>query len=306
MNWRREERFFGMFFIILGVCTVGATWFVFSAKSDRDDATIRFDGTAAELNRLQRLAPYPSSENLRTMKAYADDYASALARLRDELKTRVFPSRPMAPNEFQSHLRLTITAAADKARAHKVRLPDRFYLGFDEFVSALPSEAAAPLLAQELAQIEWLLDALLEARVDALTSFRRTPLPEEGRNPAPPPASPPNRKPAAMALGGPGSLERNVVEATFVATPAAARKALNQIAGASQQFFIIRLLHVRNEQDKGPPRELTTDAAGAIVAAASPAGAQEAKASTATALNFIVGTERIETSARIEIVRFKF
>ena len=35
--------------------------------------------TAAELNRLERLAPYPSSENLRKMKAQAEDYATALA-----------------------------------------------------------------------------------------------------------------------------------------------------------------------------------------------------------------------------------
>ena len=60
---------------------------------------------------------------------------------------------------------------ADKARANKVKLPDKFYLGFDEFASALPNETAAPLLGQELAQIEWLLDTLFEARVDALTSF---------------------------------------------------------------------------------------------------------------------------------------
>ena len=91
----------------------------------------------------------------------------------------------MAPNEFQSHLRLAMTAVADKARANKVRLPDKFYLGFDEFAAALPNEAAAPQLGQELAQIEWLLDTLFEARVDALTSFRRISLPDEHGTAAP-------------------------------------------------------------------------------------------------------------------------
>ena len=111
-----------------------------------------------------------------------------------------------------------------------------------------------------------------------------------------------------MALAGPKLLERNVVEATFVSTPAAARKVLNQIAGSNQQFFIVRLLHVRNEKDKGPPREVASDTAGVVAAASSPApaGSPEAKPSTATALNFIVGNERVETSARIEIVRFTF
>ena len=304
MNWFRENRFLGTFLIVFGVCALGAVWFLFSAKSDWDDAAIRFNQTAAELNRLERLAPYPSGENLRKMKAHADDYATALAKLKDELKTRVLPLAPMAPNEFQSRLRLAMTAMADKARANKVRLPDKFYLGFDEFASALPNEVAAPLLGQELAQIEWLLDTLFEARVDALTSFRRTPLPEE-HGTAVPASTPASRKPGAMA--GPKLLERNVVEATFVSTPAAARKVLNQIAGANQQFFIVRLLHVRNEKDKGPPRDVTSDAAGVVAAASSPApaGSPGTKPPPAT-LNFIVGNERVETTAKIEIVRFTF
>jgi hypothetical protein len=306
MNWMRENRFLGTYLIVFGVGTLGAVWFLFSAKSDWDDAASRFNQTATELNRLERLAPYPSGENLRKMKAHADDYNTALGRLKDELKTRAFPVAPMAPNEFQSHLRLAMTAVADKARANKVTLPDKFYLGFDEFASALPNELAAPLLGQELAQIEWLLDTLIEARVDALTSFRRAPLPEEHGNATP--VSLPNKKPAAMALAGPRLLERNIVEATFVSTPAAGRKVLNQIAGAKEHLFIIRLLHVRNEKDKGPSRELAPDAVGVVVGTPfpSPAGAPDAKPSLATALNFIVGNERIETSARIEIVRFTF
>ena len=76
------------------------------------------------------------------------------------------------------------------------------------------------------------------------------------------------------------------------ANPAAARKVLNQIASSTQQFYIIRTVHVRNEQEKGPPRE-----EGAR-ASAPPA--------PSTALKFIVGNEHIEVSARIEMLRFNF
>ena len=298
MNWFRENRFLGTFLIVFGGCALGVVWFLLSAKSDWDDAALDFNQTAAELNRLERLAPYPSNQNLRKMQAHAGDYAAALAKLKDELRTRVMPLSPMAPTEFQSHLRLAMTAVADKARANKVRLPDKFHLGFDEFASALPNEMAAPLLGQELAQIAWLLDTLIEARVDALTSFRRAQLPEEHGIALPAPAS---RKPGAVAPAGPKLLERNIVEATFISTPAAARKILNQIAGANQQFVIVRLLHVRNEKDKGPPRDVASEAAGA--ASSPPPGVPDPKAPT-TALNFIVGNERIETTAKIEIVHF--
>src|SRR5207244_10935314 len=82
--------------------------------------------------------------------------------------------------------------------------------------------------------------------------------------------------------------------------PSAARKDLNQISSASQQFYIIRILHVHNEKDKGPTREqsLQTGAAAAPVTPVKP--------SANAALNFIVGNEHIETSARIELVRFTF
>jgi hypothetical protein len=306
MSWFRENRFLGALLILLSVGTVVAGWFLLNAKSDWDDAVSHFDLTAAELYRLERLAPYPSDENLRKIKADAQDYAATLERLKGELKAHAFSLSPMAPNEFQSRLRLAATAVVDKARANNVKLPDKFYLGFDEFASALPNEAAASLLGQELAQIEWLLNALFEARVDALTSFHRIPLPQEHETaPGSPTAPPAGRSPGAMA--SPRPLERNVVEATFVSTPAAARRVLNQIAGANEQFFVVRLLHVRNEKDKGPPREVAADTTGVVAALPpAPAGSLATKSSTPGSLSFIVGNERVETSMKIEIVRFTF
>lgn len=282
MKWFRENRSLALFFGLSGGSILGALGFLFVAKSSWNEASSRFNNTAAEWNRLERLSPYPNAENLRKMKAHAENYSSALARLRDELKVRVAPVAPMAPNEFQSRLRVRLAAVGDKARANKVTLPDKFQLGFDEFVSALPNEAAASRLGQELEQIEWLLNSLLDARVEAVTAFRRIPL--EGKPVA-----------ASVPPTGAKSVERNAVEATFVSTPGAARKVINQIAAAQQQFCIIRLLHVRNEKQKGPPREVPEESA--TVGSTPPR-------SPATGLNFIVGNERIETTAKIEIVRF--
>ncbi len=308
MNWFRENRFLGTFLIAFGVCLLGAGWFLFSAKADSDEASARFLNASTELNRLDRLAPYPSAENLRKMKAHAEDYSSALAKLKEELKVRVTPAAPMAPNEFQSHLRVAMNAVADKARANKVKLPDKFYLGFDEFASALPNESAAPLLGQELVQIEWLVNSLLEAHVNALSAFHRTPLPEEHGATALPTVTPaPGTNPAGAIPAAAKLFERNVVEFTFFSTPGAARKVINQIAGANQHFCIIRLLHVRNEKEKGPPRESAESATPApAVPSPVPAVSPGAKPAPGAALNFIVGNEKIDTTAKIEIVRFTF
>jgi hypothetical protein len=82
--------------------------------------------------------------------------------------------------------------------------------------------------------------------------------------------------------------------------PGAARRVLNQVSTTEQQFYIIRTLHVLNEKDKGPPRDAA--AAGAMPTPSAPAPG----AAPASALQFIVGNERIETSARVEMVRFTF
>src|SRR5438093_4846990 len=107
--------------------------------------------------------------------------------------------------------------------------------------------------------------------------------------------------PGEPSAAAPELLKRNVVDVTFKAAPAAARKVVNEIASPTGQFFIVRTLYVHNEKDKGPPREKAAGSAPAESAQAS--GAQPAATGS---LNFIVGNEHIEVSATIEMLRFAF
>jgi hypothetical protein len=149
-----------------------------------------------------------------------------------------------------------------------------------------------------------LINILLDAKVDSVTSFRRAPLAEE-RGPSPTPTPPsPGRRVATTKPGStpvPTSIGRNVVDVTFKAPPSAARKVVNEIAASSGQFFIIRTLYVHNEKDKGPPREKTASPTPTPTAQASPG-----QPGAGAALNFIVGNEHIEVSATIEMLRFTF
>ncbi|MFL6594500.1 MAG: Amuc_1100 family pilus-like protein [Chthoniobacterales bacterium] len=298
MSWFRQNRFLGTSLIVFGIAVLAALYFVWSARSSFNDARAQFDQNATELSRLQRLTPFPSETNLRKMKTQADDYTADLNKLKDDLKTRVLPVVPMAPNEFQSRLRQAMTAIGERARANKVKLPENFFLGFDEFASALPDTAAAPLLGQQLAQVEMLLEVMIDARIDALTAFRRVP-PNESLLPAatPVPGAAAARRGASAPPATP-PIERNVVEATFVGQPGATRRVLNQIASQNQQFYVMRTLHVLNERGKGPSRE---GAAGAT--AATPAASPGAPNTT---LNFIVGNEKVQVVARVEMLRFNF
>jgi hypothetical protein len=300
MNWFNQNRWLGTFLIVFGIAALAALYFLFSARSSANEALARFQTAVSEKNRLERLDPFPSEANFRKMKQHLENYASTLQKLKTELKARVPDPVPLAPNEFQVHLRQAMLEVAERARNNGVRLPENFALGFDEYTAALPATNAAPLLGQELTGIQSLLNLIIDARVDGITALARRPLPEEHGAAAIPAPSPRGAAPAGNG-GATQVVDRGVVDVTFAAAPSSARKVLNQIVSAPQQFYVVRTLHVHDEKDKGPAREQPPAQTGAP--AVPPA---QPKPSPTGAINFIVGNEHIETSAQIELVRFKF
>jgi hypothetical protein len=296
VNWFRQNPWLGLFLAVFGGLVLLALGFVWWTRAGLATATARFDESLKELSRLERLDPFPNDANYDKLKVHLDNYSATLDKVKDELKTRMLPVAPLAPNEFQARLRQVTLAAAERARTNKVKLPPGFHMGFDEYTATLPNNTAAPLLGQELSQINLLIGYVIDAHVDSLINLRRTPLPEERAAAAGTATPTPTLKPAQQQTGsaaaGPRVIDRNIVDLTFVGPSAAARRVLNQIASSSQQFYIVRTLYVRNEKATGPPREEP----GKVQPSPTPAGA----------LNFIVGNEHIQVSARIEMLRFNF
>jgi hypothetical protein len=305
MKWFQQNRAFGTLLIVFGICALLAVALLYWRWSAWNDARRGFTEMVAERYRLGSLDPFPNDANYRKLQGYLERYSAALDKFKGQLKSEVAPAPPLAPNEFQSRLRQATIATLDRARVNNVKLPDKFQLGFDEFATIMPNTAVTPLLGQELSQIQMLINILLDAKVDSVTSLRRARLPEErGAAPTPTPSPSPGRRVATAKPGGtpvPTLIERNIVDVTFKAAPSAARKVVNEIVGSTGQFFIVRTLYVHNEKDKGPSREKM----------AGPAPAQSAQATGAQpgatgSLNFIVGNEHIEVSATIEMLRFAF
>src|SRR6266487_6267161 len=304
MKWFQQNRALGTLLVVSGICLLLGAALLYWRWSVWGEAKQTFDQATAERNRLQGLNPFPNDANYRKLQGYLERYNAALDKFKDELKAEVAPAPPLAPNEFQSRLRQATLAVEERARTNNVKLPDKFQLGFDEFARTMPGTAVTPVLGQELSQVQMLINILLDAKVDSITSFRRRPLPEErGASPTPTPS--PGQRVATTAKSGDAAaaklIERNVVDISFKAAPGAARKVLNEITSSSGQFFIIRTLYVHNEKEKGPPREKM----------AGPTPAQRGQATAAqpgaaAPLNFIVGNEHIEVSATIEMLRFTF
>src|SRR5438067_4940351 len=307
MKWFQQNRALGTILVVSGICVLLGAVLLYWRWSVWSEAKQTFDQATAERNRLQRLDPFPNDANYRKLQGYLERYNAALDKFKEDLKADVAAEPPLAPNEFQSRLRQATLAAEERARTNNVKLPDKFELGFDEFARSMPSTAVAALLGQELSKVQMFINILLDAKVDSITSFRRHPLSEERRASATPtPTPPPARGRTVVTAVKPGGtptpklIERNRVEISFKAAPAAARKVLNEITSSTGQFFIIRTLYVHNEKDKGPPRERT----GAPTPTPSPQASPGQQG--AGALNFIVGTEHIEISATVEMLRFTF
>lgn len=301
MNWFQQNRFLAIFIGGLAFATFLSASFLFHEKSSADRAQARLETTIGELTRLQRSTPFPSEENFRKAKAQSDSYQDLLLALKNELKTRALPQLPLLPNEFQAQLRKVATDVTERARASKVQLPANFNLGFDEYATSLPNTAAAPDLGRQLRAIEWIVNTIVDAHVDSLQSLTRSTLPEEKTTPAPTPARRRGGKESKSPEDRAGIVDATSIDVAFSGSPAAARRILNQIAGAKEQAYIIRTLQVRNHAGKGPERGGTEKLAPAAVAAPP---AQAGGARKEQGISFIVGTEHLNVAARIEVLRF--
>jgi hypothetical protein len=298
MNWFRENREASWLGILCGGAVLIALILLWLARSRFTGVDWQLSNATSELQRLQSLQPLPNEANLDALKKQGSDYGQAVRKLKQDLQKAVLPASSLAPNEFQVRLRAAVTDVTEKARAAGVKLPDDFFLGFDEFATALPETEEAALLGQQLEQIKLLVDILIDAHIDALTAFRRI---ERSVNPVPAAQWAFARTAKFASVPENRTVQRASVEVTFTASPAAMRRVVNQIANSERQFFIIRTLHVKNEHEKGPARGSTAPN-GATMPNQQSAATAEGKGTRP--LNFIVGTEHLQTSATIEMLRF--
>lgn len=319
MNWIQENKFLSGFLaaVIVGVGVFG--YLLYSAMGAHEEISTRYTQQAAELKRLQGLQPYPDEENLKKVRDQKQAVTDATATLRATLSTMEFPVQPMTPEQFQDRLRAAVTDLTTKMKAANIQPPktDRFYMGFEEYQATLPKPEAAPLLGRQLQAIDFVLNVLVNNKVDALNAVRRTPLPEEGLPGATGAPSPAATGPGAAAKtagkSGPGGAKQELVsklpfEVEFTSDQAKLRKSLNDIVSSKQQFYIVRSLVVSNEKQAGPPKAEPTPVGGDVAAPpptdASGSPAPAASPSPAAQLRFVLGTEKVNVGMRVDVVSF--
>lgn len=298
MSWVKENSFLAGF---LGVTVVGAGvlgFLLMQAKSEYDAKYAEYEQEASELNRLQTMRPYPNAENIKKLEAQRDEFVAEANKLVSTASSVEVEEEPVTATQFQDLLRKAVDDVTQRAAARNMKLPDRFSLGFDRYLTDLPRPEAAAPLARQLAAVKLAVDAVIDSQVGELRSFVRPDLPEERVAVA---AADDAKKSQGSKPASDPLVEKHPIEMVLFGKQTQIRNALNKIVTSEKQFFIPRLISVTNEQQEGPMR--TPEG---VVAAPPPpvAGENPAPAAPAKISEYIVGEENVEFAINLEIADF--
>ncbi|MEI6350864.1 MAG: Amuc_1100 family pilus-like protein [Verrucomicrobiota bacterium] len=293
--------------LVVGGGTFG--YLLFDSYSKYSGLNEQYSTLSGELTRLQALPLYPEPANLKKLDAKKDAAEEAVKTLNQQLVPLSFPLEQISPEQFQDQLRVAVSATSEKAKALGVKLPEKFYLGFDNYRTLPPKAEAAANLGRELKAVELAVNTLIESKVATIDSVIRTPLPEEGE-PSKVAAQPSITvgRPASTAPKATPLITKFPFEIQFSAEQSHFRNGLNALVKNSKQFFIVRPVTIKNDVEKPlsraeanptPKTQLATSVnPGDPAAGAVPPPAEE------PALHYIVGTEKVTVGLRVEMVVF--
>lgn len=230
------------------VLTLAAIYFAYAQNAFLVEQTDTFNTNTTTLGRLQSAKPFPNQENLKATEAEAelakkilDDLAAEVARQSAALDPN------LTPRDFQDKLSSAVAAAETAAASTKVVLPEDFYLGFADYKAQPPSEAAAPMLGQQLETVANVTGLLLKSGIRQLVGIERAPLPTESES-----ADENNQS----GKSDTAAVQFAPFDVEFVTDPVAFRNALSAIVTA-QPVVLVRLVSVTNSSPTPPAKEST-------------------------------------------------
>lgn len=296
MNWIKENKFLTGFFAVMLVGVGGLGYLVSAAMGRADDAANRYTETSTELGRLQNLPVSANKKNLDVLIDQKKDAIKAIAAFQTLLASKSFSQESITPEQFQDKLKATKNAIVDKAQG-ATKLPDKFFLGFDVYETRPPDKDAAAPLAHELKAIDWILGQIIDSRVTELKTIKRDPLPEESGK-------------VRGDKKGKSAVTSHSLELTMQTRQPALASFLNSLVSEkAPQFYSVKSIRLKNQNDKGPARVDPNAAVNASQPAvnatpATPGAPAAPDAALKVVSTYIVGEEQLEVTLQIDIVDF--
>lgn len=298
MNWFKENPFVAglLAFTLLGAGVLA--YFIMDAASANAAASEAYTGAVSKLHSLQNRSPFPSDANLKQMQQGFDAYKARVDSLRSKMQAMEVPLRQdITPQQFQDNLRTAVNDLREKAAANGVALPEKFYLGFDQYQAQVPSVPATPYLDREFGVIRSVVERLIDFKVAAIVSIERQLLPQEtGGTPAAP-AEGQSARPRPN--DAPKVVESFPFEIAFKAEQGKVRVAFNSLLN-KDQFLIVRSLELENSAPLPPSRGTAQTPENSSINALF--GVQTNQ--PASNLKVILGRELVQATLRLEVVDF--
>jgi hypothetical protein len=260
MSWIKDNKFVAA---LGGGTLVGVVllYFVGSNGAEKyETAKTNFDTAAAEAATYEKGPLYPSDENLQGKDKALNEYRTALDALQGDFeKFRPKEIKNVSPQEFTTRLKavneeVVAAFAASDTIDRKVKIPELFFCGFEDYGTDLARTEATGLLDYQLHGVRKILLALAKSEITELKNVHRPPLSEESGT---------DFKPGETDVARPMPLEL-----TFSGPEKAVRNFLSSIVKPDEQYAVVRTIRITNAK-KDPPR--ASDAKFDKPAAAKPA-----------------------------------
>jgi hypothetical protein len=291
MNWFKENPFLAGLAAVTLVIAGALGYLIFQAALTYSAALETYTADVAKLHGLQNKIPFPSTENLQATQVGLDNYSSQIQALQSQLAKMEVPlDEKITPQQFQDGLRTAVNDIRTKAEDGRVKLPDKFYFGFDQYQTQVPTEHAAPALFRQFQVIQSIVARLVDFKVASVDSVVRPPLPEEGNLPSS----------AQKADSSETVIKRFPFDISFTAEQGKFRAVFNSLLG-SDPFLIIRSLGIQNTSPQAPAK-----ASGEAPAKLeNPFGATAGdKRDEKKSLQVILGRELLKATLRMEMLDF--
>jgi hypothetical protein len=288
MSWFKENPILS---VALLVCLLIAGAIAYYASEAASTYQAAHDSLTSQINvfsSLQKKSPYPTEENLKILTESRDKYAVALSDLKSTISKMEAPLEAITPQEFQDKLREGVNELSKSAKEKNIKLPEKFFFGFDEYQAQLPSPEAAPALNRDFKILQKLLQTLVDLPVEAINSLERAAPPEVAPTPTPTPPPTPKKSSSSTPSSPPPILSTRF-KLSFIASQEKTRAAINLIP-KSEAFLIIRSLVMEN----------TTPAAPSKKDAIPPTGGNK----KSDRLQVLLGNESVKTDLSLEILDF--
>jgi hypothetical protein len=173
MNWFKENPVLAALLALALLGTGATSYLALDAAARRTAAVEDFNTKITTLRRLQAKKPFPDPDNEKKVLAAVEAYQAAISKFKTDLAGMEVPLVEIKPQDFQDNLRNAVDELRAAATKNGVALPEKFFFGFDDFQTQLPTENQAPRLNREFTVIRKLLDQLVALPVQSIDSLVR-------------------------------------------------------------------------------------------------------------------------------------